>query len=400
MRPAPPPRLSHALAAVALSLLMGLQPITTDLYLPALPALTRDLSAPMSAVQLTMSALILAFGLAQLFWGPVADRVGRRPVLLIGLLLYTAASIGCAQAPGIGWLIAWRAVQGACMAAAVVCARAMLRDLYEPHEGARVMALALSGLAVIAIIAPVLGGFLVSALSWRATLVGVAVCGALTLAFVALKLPETAQRDKLQTTRAAPLWATWGRIARHRVFVAWTLLISCTYGGMFLFLAGSSFVLMDVLGLSASSYGLAMATSSCSYLIGTSICRHWIARWGMAGAVQRGALFTLAGGLSMAALALAGVHSVWAILVPQWLYTFGHGIHQPCGQAAAVGPFAQAAGAAAALAGFVLAITAFAVGLWLGRALDGTVLPMALGLAFFAMLTSTVAWTLVQRARI
>ena len=94
---APPraaPRVSHRLAAVALSLLLGLQPVTTDVYLPALPMLTRALGASMSAAQLTMSALILAFGLAQMVWGPVADRVGRRPVLLWGLLMYTAASIG------------------------------------------------------------------------------------------------------------------------------------------------------------------------------------------------------------------------------------------------------------------------------------------------------------------
>jgi DHA1 family bicyclomycin/chloramphenicol resistance-like MFS transporter len=97
--PAGPPRVSHRLAALALSLLLGLQPVTTDVYLPALPMLTRALGASMSAAQLTMSALILAFGLAQMFWGPVADRVGRRPVLLTGLVLYTAASIGGAAWP-------------------------------------------------------------------------------------------------------------------------------------------------------------------------------------------------------------------------------------------------------------------------------------------------------------
>ena len=109
--------------------------MTTDIYLPALPMLTRDLAAPMSAAQLTMSALILAFGVAQLFWGPVADRVGRRPVLIAGLLLYTAASIGSVLAGSIGWLMLWRVLQGATMAAAVVCARAIVRDLYEPHRG-------------------------------------------------------------------------------------------------------------------------------------------------------------------------------------------------------------------------------------------------------------------------
>jgi len=179
--------------------------------------------------------------------------------------------------------------------------------------------------------------------------------------------------------------------------VAWTLLISFTYGGLFTVLAGSAFVYINVLGLSVQAYGLAMASASASYLAGTFVCRRWVARLGMAGAVRRGAVFTLAGGVLGAALAVGGVQAVWAVLLPQWLFAFGHGIHQPCGQAGAVGPFPQAAGAASALAGFVLAATAFGVGLWLGQALDGRVLPYALGLGFWSVLTAAVAWTLVQR---
>ena len=123
---APAALLSPAFAALVLALLMGLQPVTTDLMLPALPALAADLHAPMAPVQLTMAALILAFGLAQLVWGPLADRVGRRPVLLAGLALYVAASAGAALAGNVLAVVAWRALQGAGMSAAVVCARAMV----------------------------------------------------------------------------------------------------------------------------------------------------------------------------------------------------------------------------------------------------------------------------------
>ncbi len=383
--------------AWALALLLGLQPVTTDIYLPALPALTRDLDASMRAAQLTMSALILAFGFGQLVWGPVADRIGRRPVLLLGLSLYTLASIGSMLAAQIETLIVWRMLQGAAMAAAVVCARAMLRDLYEPQQGARVMSLGLSGLGVIAITGPVLGGAVAAAWGWRAALGLVAVMGALTLLFVALRLPETLVAKNPRATAFAPLLGTWWRIARHPTFVAWTLLISFTYGGLFTILAGSSFIFIDVLGLSPAAYGLAMGSASTSYLVGTFVCRRWVVQLGMARTVRRGAVFSLAGGVLIVALAAAGVQSVWAVLLPQWLYAFGHGVHQPCGQAGAVGPFPQAAGAASALAGFVLAATAFGVGLWLGQALDGRVLPYALGVGFWSLLTAVVAWTLVQR---
>lgn len=401
--PAPPgarPAVSHGLAALALALLLGLQPVTTDIYLPALPMLTRDLGAAMRDAQLTLSALILSFGVAQLFWGPLADRVGRRPVLLVGLLLYTAASLFSSLASNIEALIVWRAVQGAAMAAAVVCARAMLRDLYEPHEGAQVLSVGLSGLGVIAIAGPLLGGLVAAAWGWRAALAVVAVWGALTLAFVAWRLPETLATKNPQATRLKPLLRAWSQIGRHRSFVAWTLLVSCTYGGLFTILAGSSFVFMDVLGLSAGAYGLALALGSSSYLLGTFACRWLIQRHGMAGAVQRGAVVTLAGGVMVLLLAWLGVQEIWAVLLPQCLYAFGHGVHQPCGQAGAVGPFPQAAGAAAALAGFVLALVATAVGLWLGQMLDGTVLPYALTLSFWATLTALVAWVLVPRLHV
>ncbi|MDP3610242.1 MAG: MFS transporter, partial [Rubrivivax sp.] len=200
---------SHTLAALSLALLLGLQPVTTDVYLPALPDLTRELGASMAGAQLTMSLLILSFGLAQMVWGPVADRFGRRPVLLTGLTLYLVASVGCVLAASIETLIVWRALQGAAMAAAVVCARAVLRDLYEPVQGAQVMALALTGLGVIALLGPLMGGLLAKFWGWRASLSAVALVGALTLVWVLTLLPETLARRNPAATRFGPLLATW-----------------------------------------------------------------------------------------------------------------------------------------------------------------------------------------------
>lgn len=392
------PAVSHRLAAFSLALLLGLQPVTTDVYLPALPLLTRELGAGMNAAQLTLSALILAFGLAQLVWGPVADRVGRRPVLILGLTLYTAASVGCALAANIEALVVWRVLQGAALAAAVVCARAVLRDLYEPVAGAQVMALALTGLGIIALVGPLVGGVAALLWGWRGTLTLMALAGAATLAWVLMRLPETLARPNPGATRLAPLLRTWWTIGRHPVFLAWGLLVACTFGGLFTILAASSFIYIDVLGLSPLAYGAAMAVGSLAYVAGTFVCRRWITRFGMHGAVARGAVFTLAGGALGAGLALAGVQQVWAVLVPQCLFIFGHGLLQPCGQAGVVGPFPGAAGAASALAGLVLALVAFGVGRWLGVALDGSLRPLMSGLAFWSAAASLVAWTLVQRA--
>lgn len=398
-QPITPSRLrpSPAIAALALALLLGLQPLTTDLYLPALPLLKNALAASMGEAQLTMSALILAFGLAQLLWGPIADRWGRRPVLLVGLSGYLLASLAAMAAQAIDWLIALRVLQGVTLAASVVCARAMVRDLFEPHEGTHVMSKGLSGLGLIAIGSPVVGGLVTAAFGWRAAFGAIALAGAATLLFVARRLPETLGERNPRALQPAELLAGWLRVLRHPGFIAWAGLSSATYGGLFVFLASSSFVYIGVLGLAPAAYGVVMALCSISYLGGTFVCRRWLLRHGAIGAVQRAAGFTLAGGVLMAALALAGVQTLWAVLLPQLAYAFAHGIHQPCGQAGAVAPFPREAGVASALAGFVMALVAFGVGRWLGVAMDSSTRPLGLGLCAFALLTSLIAWTLVRR---
>jgi DHA1 family bicyclomycin/chloramphenicol resistance-like MFS transporter len=392
------PALSHTMAAAVLALLLGLQPVTTDMMLPALPALATGLAAPMAAVQLTMSALILAFGLAQLVWGPVADRFGRRPVLLAGLALYVLASVGASLAEGIAQVVTWRILQGAALAVPVVCARAMVRDLYEPHEGALVMARALSGLGLIAIASPLSAGLLVSAFGWRAALAAMAAVGAASWLFIALRLPETIRRRNPQATRLAPLLAQVRRTLAHPGFRAWALLVCATYGGLFVFLAGSGVTLIAVLGLSPTAAGMVMSTMSIAYIGGTLFCRRWLPRHSLVGTVQRGTRFTALALLGMLVVAWAEPRSVLLVMAPCWAYGMGHGVHQPCGQAGAVGPFPHAAGLASAVAGCVLALGAFGIGLWLGQALDGrSVRPLALGMAAGAAATLLVAWTLVRR---
>ena len=396
---APRQGMPPALVVAMLVLMLGIQPVTTDLYLPSMPSLPGALATSVSAAQLTLSVLIICFGVAQLVCGPLADRFGRRPVLLTGLALYTVASVLAALAPTIGWLIAWRGLQGAAMAAAVTCGRSVVRDLFEPQEGARIMSKALGGLGTIALLCPVIGGALMQWFDWRMTFVAVAMFGAAALAFVAWRFEETVPQRNRDATRLAPLWRNWKQIVRHPTFVAYTLLLSSTYGGLFILLAASSFVYIDVLGLSRWVYGVVLASNSAAYILGTMLCRHLLARRGLRATVALGGALSLSGGVLLAGLSLLGAYtwSVWTIIVPLWLYSLGHGIHQPCGQAGAVGPFRDKAGTAASLSGFCMMLTAFLIGLWLGRSLNGTVFPLTLGVGVFSLMVAGVAWTLVQR---
>lgn len=386
---------------LVLALLLGLQPITTDLYLPALPALTEGFGAPMSQAQLTLSALLLAFGLSQLVWGPLSDRFGRRPILLAGLAAYVVASIAAALAPSMEQLIIWRTVQGAAMGAAVMCARALVRDLYRPEDGARVMSKGLSGLGVIACVSPPLGGLLSDVFSWRVALMVLAVAGAVTLALIAWRFEETLRQRNPQALQPRRLLGTWAEIVRHPTFWSYALLTTASYCGLFTFLAASSFVFIGLLGLSKTAYGLVMFTNSLVYLLGTVVCRRLLPRLGVRRTVALAGGCTLAGGLLLGGLQLAGVHSAWAIAAPAWLFMLAHGVHQPCGQSGSVGPFPHAAGAASALSGFLSMLGAFAMGGWLGLTLrageQASAWPLTLGMAFWSVLIALTAWTLVRR---
>jgi DHA1 family bicyclomycin/chloramphenicol resistance-like MFS transporter len=389
--------MTPGIVVTTIALLLGLQPITTDLYLPTLPTLQFALGASIGAVQLTLSSVIISFGLGQLAVGPLSDRFGRRPVLLLGMTVYTVASVLGAVATSIEGLIAWRIVQGVALAAAVTCGRSIVRDLFTPQDGARAMSRALGGLGVIAMVAPILGGFLMEYFSWHAVLLATAVFGACTLGFLTLTFKETLVLRNPRATLPRQVLRNWIQVLADPTFRAWAALLCCTWGGLFCLLAGSSFVFVNMLGTTRVMYGLILATSSAAYIAGTLLCRRLLLRHGLRGTVKRGAWLSLAGGLSMAGLNLAGVQSVWSIMLPQLLFALGHGIHQPCGQAGVVGPFPDKAGTAASLSGFAMMLTAFLVGIWLGQALEHSVVPLTVGVGAFSVALALVAWTLVQR---
>jgi DHA1 family bicyclomycin/chloramphenicol resistance-like MFS transporter len=382
-----------------LSLLLGLQPVATDLYLPALPGMTTDLGATLPQAQLTLTAMLLAFGLSQLVWGPVSDRWGRRPVLILGMGLFALAAVGSVLTTHVTGLIVWRALQGVAMGAAVMGARAIVRDLYGPVDAARAMSKGLTGLGVIACITAPLGGWLSDHWGWRYALLALAVFGALTCALLVWRFEETLQQRNPQALRGEVLLSTWRTIASHPTFWAYAILTTASYCGLFTFLAASSFVFINVLGESKTAYGLWMTSMSVAYIVGTFACRRMVVHWGVQRSVAIAGAVTLISGGTLAILAWAGVHHAWAIMLPFYGFMLAHGVHQPCGQSGSVSPFPQAAGAASALSGFLMMVAAFGVGSWLGVQLaqDHTVMPLTQGLGLWSVLIATAAWTVVRR---
>lgn len=391
----------------AVALLTGLQPLTTDMYLPALPQMQRELQMSSAAAQSTLSALILSFGVGQLIWGPISDRWGRRWVLRLGLAFFLVASLVTVMAESSHTMVLARAAQGAMLSATVMCGRAMIRDLFHPEEGARVMARGMTGLGALALLGPITGGLTATWMGWRATMTALAMSSAGILLFVWVYLPETLPADRRKTRLDwAHLIRQWGGIARHRTFQAHALLTSSTYGGLFVYLSLSSFAFINVLGCSRAVFGLYMSTLSLSYLIGTFFCRRWLPTHGLIGTVKLAGWFSLAGGLYMALMSMlvwsGHTPPSWLLLPGMWLYAFAHGIHQPCGQTGVVSAFPHQAGSASALSGFILASIAFLVGQALAQIMGALHLshslhPMTLGMTAGGAVTAWVAQTLVSR---
>ena len=338
-----------------LPLLLAAQPVATDSYLPALPAIAKELGSASTSLTL----FVLAFGFAQLLCGPLADRFGRRPVLLAGLGCYAAAALGGAFAGSVAVLAGWRTLQGFSMAAILVCARAAVRDLYPAHEGPHVMARGLTGLGVVGLLAPLVGAWLVQGAGWRWVMASMALYALVLLALCWRSFAET--RRLLAGEPSAPSGSTRAVFASHS-FRAWASVAATTYGGLFCFLLLSPMVYIGYLGWSPAMYGWIPAGGSLVYIFSTTLCRRLLRRYGPVGTVQLGATLSMAGAAVQALGCWLAPHSALPLLAGHAVYCLGHGIHQPCGQAGAVGDLPHLAGRAVSWSGFGMMMVAFGVG--------------------------------------
>ncbi len=381
---------------VLLGCFMMLQPLSTDLYLVSMPGLTQRFAASTATVQLTLSVFAMGFGAMQLVAGPLADRFGRRPVVLAGIALYFGASVACALAPTIEALIVARFVQAVGCCSVVVSARAIVRDVYGPLDGARAMAQALTVLALGPILGPILGAILEVRFGHQAAFVALAAFAGVLLVAAAWRLPETTPHRDPTATRPGHLVANYAHVLHSREFAAFAMLGIASYAGLFAFLAGSSFVLIRVLAVPTAWFGAVFAAVIVGYLAGTLACPRLLARGGLRLAVTTGAVLAATGGVSMLVLALADVRHAAAVVIPQFVYMASHGINFPCAMAGTVAPFPRHAGAAASMFGFLVMAVATLVGLAVGAVPDGTVVPMAAAIAG-ASLVSTLAVAFLLR---
>jgi DHA1 family bicyclomycin/chloramphenicol resistance-like MFS transporter len=387
----------HTLTAV-LALLTGLGPLSVDMYLASFPAIGRELAATPAQVQLTISSYLVGFAIAQMFYGPLSDRHGRRPVLLAALAVYLFASLGCALAPTIETLVGARLLQAVGGSGSIVIARAVVRDVYEGPNVGRELARLAAVMALAPIVAPVVGGVLQTAFGWRANFIALLAVGALAAACVWLVLPETVRTRAPEPVSLASMLRSFRSFLGTPSFLAHLGLAACCFAGLFAWISTAAFVLQDQYGLSALGFGLSFMISSAGYLLGTLIAVRFVAHWGIGRTIGVGCAVMAAGGLAMPAALAFSAHSAAVVVGAMALYLIGMGITLPQTQAGALLPFPERAGAASSLLGLAQQTTGAAVGALVGHLLGNSPWPLALTMALAGVL-GLLLWAATRALR-
>ncbi len=375
------PRPESLPVTLLLAACIAFLPLSTDLYLPSLPELTRVFEADVADVQLTLSVFLVGFAVAQLVYGPMSDRFGRRPVLIGGLGLYFLASLACALAPNIEALVAARLFQAIGACSAPVLGRAIVRDVHGRERAAKILAYMGTAMALAPAVGPILGGYMLIWFGWRANFVLLAGFGGLVLVGVLFMLRETNRWRDGDALRAGRMLRNYRILLGSRVYAGYVLANAFVYSGLFAFISGSSFALIDYLGVAPERFGLFFGVIVAGYMAGTVIAGRLTLRAGLDRMILAGAAVATLAGAAMAGLALAGVKAVAAIIGPQFLFMAGVGMVMPNSMAGAIGPFPRMAGLASALLGFAQMALAALVGIAVGVFHDGTPLSMAVAIA-------------------
>ena len=382
-----------------LSFLTALGPLSMDMYLPSLPDIGRTLGAPVLQVQLTISSYLFGFAAGQIFYGPVSDRLGRRPVLLAALVVYALATVGCAMAQSIHALIALRFLQALGGAGAIVLARAVVRDLYSGVRAGRELSLMGAVTGVAPIIAPVIGGGLQTFFGWRATFVLLVICAFVIGATAARLLPETLRERPKTPFSLRGMAVLYRSVAVHHGFLANLAILTASFVGLFAWISGAPVVMQSaVYGLSPFAFGVTFAVGATGFVLGTLLAARIVIRFGLDRLIGIGTAAMAGGGLLMAlVVALALAHVLWFVGA-MTLYLAGIGFALPSTMAGALTPFPDRAGTASSVMGLVqqsgAAITAAAVGAYLGH----SAWPVASVVAAMGCL-SFVIWLSTRRVR-
>jgi len=385
---------SHRTLAVTLGAMSAFGPFAIDMYLPAFPRIAADLHTTTAHVQMTLAVFLLGLAVGQALWGTLSDHWGRRKPLLLGCLLFSAMSVVCAIAPSIHVLVAARFLMGLGGSAGVVVARAVVRDLFEQREAARFYSLMMIIGGIGPIVAPFLGGLLLTHFDWHAIFWLVAGFGGLCVAAAARNVPETlAPADRIRG-HLLDVARAYGRVLSNRRFLAPALAIGCTSGMLFTYIANSSFIFIELFGVPVHLFGVLFATNAVGLYIGGQSNRWLLQRFTAEQLLHAGLGLSLLAGVFLVTCTLTHFGGFPLLFAAVFVCLSSLGIVFPNATAVAMQPFAADAGSASALLGICQFILGAAGGALVSVLHDGTALPMALQIATYALVARSVLFLL------
>ncbi|MBT6136818.1 MAG: multidrug effflux MFS transporter [Rhodospirillaceae bacterium] len=332
-------------------------PLAMNLFVPSIPGLTRYFETDFATAQLTLTLFLVGIALGQLIYGPISDRYGRRPALLVGLAIYVAASLLAVYAWRIEVLILARVLQAIGGCAGMVLGRAIVRDVYPRDRSASVLAYIMMAMAVAPAIGPSLGGLLDGWYGWHAGFWVVSAFGASVLIFTLVMLDET-NSSPIDRIDVRGLISIYGSLLRSPVFMGYTLNTACTIAAFFAFLAGAPYVMIEILGHPPVVYGLYFGLISVAYILGNFVAGRISTRLGIDKMVLLGVGLAFLGAGFGLILSMIDVVTAWAIFVPFCAVAIGNGISQANGVAGAIAVDQRIAGSAAGLLGFLQMLVA------------------------------------------
>ena len=383
-----PKRLKHSSFWILpiIASLVAFGPLSTDMYLPAQIAIKDEFGASIDQIQLTLSIFLFGTSVALTFWGPLADRFGRRIILLIGMALFVAASIGCALSTSIEMLIVFRFLQsiGACVGP--IIGRTMVRDIYGIEKSAKAFGYLASIMALAPAIAPILGGFLLLQFDWRAIFYTLALLSILCTTLYFFTIGETLKPELKQSIKIRFIWINYKALSRDRIFISYTLIMSCIFAGLFSFISTASFIFIGFLELTEQQFGFCFLGMVMGFILGASSGARLSNRIKSNQLILSGICLCLFAGLLAVTLVLLEIFHAFAVIIPIAIYACGVGFVLPQCSARSLGNFPHIAGTASSLMGIIQNTLAAIAGLAAAWLHQDTPLVMSLFLCLAASL--------------
>ena len=379
-----------------LGALTGLTALSIDMSLPALPTLAAVFSTSAEQAALTLSTFLAGYSVSQLFYGPLSDRFGRRPPLLLGLILYAAGGVGCVFSSSMAQLLFWRLVQGVGACAGPILARAVVRDLYERTDAIRILSYMTMIMSAAPLLAPILGGYLLR-LGWRAIFAGLAAIGLAVLVATWAGLEESVKRRDPHATRVLELTRNLFDFLRRPVCIGHALLVCFVFCGLFAYISSSSFVFIEVFGIPSDRFGYLFGLSAFALMTGAGINSRLAHRIRPGIILRLGVGLVAAGGAAIIVCAALRAGGAAGIIGPILIYVLGMSMVMPHAIAAAMEPVPHMAGFASSLIGALQTVGGAFVAYIVGALYNRTALPLALGVGISAALAGAAYFIFLDR---